>query len=56
LSFTMESTKCTIWGKTIFIYITKCIYIGPASLKTLPLESPLCKEKSTVLLILIVDG
>jgi hypothetical protein len=38
LSFTMESTKCTIWGKTIFIYITKCIYIGPASLKTLPLD------------------
>jgi hypothetical protein len=37
-SFTMESTKCTIWGKTLFIYITKSIYIGSASLKTLPLD------------------
>jgi hypothetical protein len=27
-----------IWGKTLFIYITKSIYIGPASLKTLPLD------------------
>jgi hypothetical protein len=35
---TMESTKCTIWGKTLFIYITKSIYIGSASLKTLPLD------------------
>jgi hypothetical protein len=34
----MESTKCTIWGKTIFIYITKSIYIGSASLKILPLD------------------
>jgi hypothetical protein len=34
----MESTKCTIWGKTLFIYITKSIYIGSASLKTLPLD------------------
>jgi hypothetical protein len=25
-------------GKTLFIYITKSIYIGPASLKTLPLD------------------
>jgi hypothetical protein len=32
------------------IYITKSIYIGSASLKTLPLDlEPLCKEKSTVL-------
>jgi hypothetical protein len=32
-----------IWGKTLFIYITKSIYIGSASLKTLPpdLEPPL---------------
>jgi hypothetical protein len=36
--FTMESTKCTIWGKTLFIYITKSIYIGSTSLKTLPLD------------------
>jgi hypothetical protein len=40
--FTMEFTKCTIWGKTLFIYIyiyiTKSIYIGSASLKTLPLD------------------
>jgi hypothetical protein len=28
----------TIWGKTLFIYITKSIYIGSASLKTLPLD------------------
>jgi hypothetical protein len=34
----MESTKCMIWGKTLFIYITKSIYIGSASLKTLPLD------------------
>jgi hypothetical protein len=27
-----------IWGKTLFIYITKSIYIGSASLKTLPLD------------------
>jgi hypothetical protein len=33
----------TIWGKALFIYITKSIYIGSASLKTLPidLEPPL---------------
>jgi hypothetical protein len=30
--------KCTIWGKTLFIYITRSIYIGSASLKTLPLD------------------
>jgi hypothetical protein len=32
-----------MWGKTLFIYITKSIYIGSASLKTLPidLEPPL---------------
>jgi hypothetical protein len=35
---TMEFTRCTHWGKTLFIYITKSIYTGPASLKTLPLE------------------
>jgi hypothetical protein len=47
----------TIWGETLFIYITKSIYIGSASLKTLPLDlEPLCKEKSTVLLILIQLG
>jgi hypothetical protein len=51
----MEFTKCTIWGKTLFIYITKSIYIGSASLKTLPLDlepplqgkeygSPYCNE------------
>jgi hypothetical protein len=34
----MESTKCTIWGKTLFIYIIKSIYIGSAPLKTLPLD------------------
>jgi hypothetical protein len=34
----MESKKCTIWGKTLFIYTTKSIYIGSASLKTLPLD------------------
>jgi hypothetical protein len=34
----VEFTKCTIWGKTLFIYITKSIYIGSASLKTLPLD------------------
>jgi hypothetical protein len=34
----VEFTKCTIWGKILFIYITKSIYIGPASLKTLPLD------------------
>jgi hypothetical protein len=40
---TMEFTRCTNWGKTLFIYITKSIYTGPASLKTLSLdlESPL---------------
>jgi hypothetical protein len=34
----IEFSKCTIWGKTLFIYITKSIYIGSASLKTLPLD------------------
>jgi hypothetical protein len=34
----MEFIKCTIRGKTLFIYITKSIYIGSASLKTLPLD------------------
>jgi hypothetical protein len=38
--FTMEFLRCTIWGKTLFIYIyiTKSIYIGSASLKTLALD------------------
>jgi hypothetical protein len=47
----MKFIKCTNWGKTLFIYITKCIYTGPASLKTLPLdlEPPLQgKEDSRV--------
>jgi hypothetical protein len=35
---TMEFTKCTIWEKTLFIYITKSIYIVSALLKTLPLD------------------
>jgi hypothetical protein len=35
---TMESTKCMMWGKTLFIYITKIIYIWSTSLKTLPLD------------------
>jgi hypothetical protein len=35
---TMESTKCMIRGKTLFIYFTKSIYIGSASLKTLSLD------------------
>jgi hypothetical protein len=34
----VEFIKCTIWVKTLFIYITKSIYIGSASLKTLPLD------------------
>jgi hypothetical protein len=36
--FTMEFSKYALWGKTLFIYITKSIYIGSASLKTLPLD------------------
>jgi hypothetical protein len=36
----------TIWGKTLFICITKSIYIGSASLKTLPLDlEPLLQGK-----------
>jgi hypothetical protein len=35
---TVEFTKCTIWGKTLFIYITRSTYIGSASLKILPLD------------------
>jgi hypothetical protein len=27
-----------MWGKTLFIYITKSMYIGSASLKSLPLD------------------
>jgi hypothetical protein len=36
-----------IWGKTLFIYITKSIYIGSASLKTLTLglEPPLQRKE-----------
>jgi hypothetical protein len=34
----VEFTRHMIWGQTLFIYITKSIYIGPASLKTLPLD------------------
>jgi hypothetical protein len=34
----MEFMKCTNWGKTVFIYITKSIYTGPTSLKTFPLD------------------
>jgi hypothetical protein len=42
----MEFTKYAIWGKTLFIYITKSIYIGSASLKTLPLDlEPLLQGK-----------
>jgi hypothetical protein len=33
-----ELTRHMIWGKTLFIYITKSIYIGSTSLKTLPLD------------------
>jgi hypothetical protein len=36
--FTMEFSRYAIWGKTLFIYITKSIYIGSVSLKTLPLD------------------
>jgi hypothetical protein len=36
--FTMEFSKYAIWGKTLFIYITKSIYTVSASLKTLPLD------------------
>jgi hypothetical protein len=28
---TIKFTECTDWGKTLFIYITKSIYTGPAS-------------------------
>jgi hypothetical protein len=34
----VEFTWHTIWGKTVFIYITKSIYIGSALLKNLPLD------------------
>jgi hypothetical protein len=34
----VELTRHMIWGETLFIYITKSIYIGPTSLKTLPLD------------------
>jgi hypothetical protein len=40
---TVTFTKCTNWGKTLFIYVTKSIYTGSALIKTLPfdLEPPL---------------
>jgi hypothetical protein len=39
LSFLMMGfTRRTILGKTLFIYITKSIYIGSTWLKTLPLD------------------
>jgi hypothetical protein len=43
----MEFTRHTICGKTLFIYITKSIYIGYTSLKTLPLdlEPPLSEKE-----------
>jgi hypothetical protein len=31
-------SRHVIWGKALSIYITKSIYIGSASLKTLPLD------------------
>jgi hypothetical protein len=34
----MKFSKMHVLGKTLFIYITKSIYIGSASLKTLPLD------------------
>jgi hypothetical protein len=35
-----------MWGKTLFIYITKSIYIGSTSLKTSPLDlEPLLQGK-----------
>jgi hypothetical protein len=36
--FMVELTRHMILGETLFIYITKSIYIGSASLKTLPLD------------------
>jgi hypothetical protein len=62
--FTMESRlsrslsndkihKMRELGETLFIYITKSIFTGPASLKTLPLDlEPPLQGKSTFLLIL----
>jgi hypothetical protein len=43
----VEFTREIIWGKTLFIYITKSIYIGSASLKTLSLdlEPPLQRKE-----------
>jgi hypothetical protein len=38
LFHTMEFHKTQNLGKALFIYITKSIYIGSASLKTLPLD------------------
>jgi hypothetical protein len=37
-SFHDGTSEDTVWGKTLFIYITEGIYIGSASLKTLPLD------------------
>jgi hypothetical protein len=36
--FTMEICRYAVWGKTLFIYITKSIYIGSSLLKTSPLD------------------
>jgi hypothetical protein len=36
--FTMELRKTHSLGETLFIYVTKSIYIGSTSLKTLPLD------------------
>jgi hypothetical protein len=35
---TMEFCKRCNWGKTLFMHITKSIYIGSASLKIWPLD------------------
>jgi hypothetical protein len=45
--FTMELWKYAIWGEdSFYTYITKSIYIGSASLKTLPLDlEPPLQEK-----------
>jgi hypothetical protein len=52
-----NSRNTQFGGRLLYTYIIKSVYIGSASLKTLPLDlEPLCKEKSTVLLILIQLG
>jgi hypothetical protein len=55
-SFSRWNSQNARFGGRLFsyIYITKGIYIGSASLKTLPLDlEPPLQEKSTVLLILM---